>query len=93
MDSYVNKLFSNMAYTGTPVAFKTWWGQQYMVGIICLPPIGIGLRWQQKLGVDTSPRPHAYRRACTYLCKLSLYLVFPYSYLIYFCPSRTIVCK
>ena len=29
-----------------------------------LPPlVGIGLRWLPKLGVDTSPRPHAHRRA------------------------------
>ena len=31
--------------SGAPVAFKTWWGHQYMVGIICLHPlVGIGLR-------------------------------------------------
>ena len=30
-----------------------------------LPPlVGIGLRWLPKLDVDTSPRPHAHRRAC-----------------------------
>ena len=53
-----------MQYTkinaGAPVAFKTWWGHQYMVGIICLHPlVGIGLRLLPKLGVDTSQRPGA----------------------------------
>ena len=51
--------------TGTPVAFKTWCGHQYRVGIICLLWLRyIGLRWLPKLGVDTSSRPHAHRRAC-----------------------------
>ena len=49
---------------GAPVAFKTWWGHQYMVGIICPPAVEIGFRWLPKLGVDTSPRPHAHRHAC-----------------------------
>ena len=50
--------------SGAPVAFKTWWGHQYRVGKICPPPVGIGLRWLPKHGVDMSPRPHAHRRAC-----------------------------
>ena len=37
-----------------------------------LPPlVGIGFRWLPKLGVDTSPRPHAHRRAC-YILTASL---------------------
>ena len=52
-------------YNIQPVAFKTWWGHQYIVGIICPPPVGIGLRWLPKPLVDTSPRPHAHRRAWT----------------------------
>ena len=44
-----------MCRIGAPVAFKTWCGHQYMVGI--------GLRGLPKLGVDTSPRPHAHRCA------------------------------
>ena len=27
-----------VSVTGVPVAFKSWWGHQYRVGIICLPP-------------------------------------------------------
>ena len=47
--------------SGAPVAFKTWCGHQYWVGIICPPPlVEIGLRWLPKLGVDKS---HAHRRA------------------------------
>ena len=45
-----------------PVAFKTWCGHQYRVGIISPPPpVEIGLEWLRKLGVDTSPCPHTYR--------------------------------
>ena len=43
-----------------------------MVGIICTPLVGIGLRWLPKLGVDTSPRPDAHSHAC-----MSLYLISP----------------
>ena len=57
-------LSNNTGVTGAPVAFKTWCGNQYRVGIICPPLVEIGLRWLPKLGVDTSPRPHAHRRAC-----------------------------
>ena len=46
---------------GMPVAFKTWWGQQYMVGIICPPTVGIGLRWQPKLGVAEYPYHYVHR--------------------------------
>ena len=37
---------------GAPVAFKTWWGHQYRVDIICPSLVGIGLRWLPKLGVE-----------------------------------------
>ena len=51
--------------SGAPGAFKTWCGDQYRVGITFPPPlVEIGLRWLPKLGVDTSSRPHAHRRAC-----------------------------
>ena len=53
--------------TGAPVAFKTWCGHQYRVGIICPPPcalVEIGLRWLPKLGEDKSPCPHTHRCAC-----------------------------
>ena len=52
------------AITGGPVAFKIWFGHQHRVGIICPPLVEIGLGWLPKLGVDTSPRPHAHRRVC-----------------------------
>ena len=44
------------------MAFKSWWGHLYMVGII-YPLVKIGLRWQPKLGGDQSPCPQAHRRA------------------------------
>ena len=28
---------ADIANTGAPVGFKTWWGHQYMVVIICSP--------------------------------------------------------
>ena len=52
-------------YTCAPVAFKTWCGHQYRMGIICPPLVEIGLGWLSKLDVDMSPRPHAHRRAWT----------------------------
>ena len=52
--------------SGAPVAFKTWCGHQYRVGIICPPLVEIGLRWLPKLGVDTSPRPHVHMRTCNF---------------------------
>ena len=60
-------LYSNL--TGAPVALKTWCGHQSRVDRICPPLVEIGLRWLPKIGVDTSPRPHAHRRAwfSTYL--------------------------
>ena len=47
-------------HSGAPMAFKTWLGHEYMVGIICPPLVGIGLRWLPKLGVDSVhwTRPH-----------------------------------
>ena len=64
-------LFHYVVSPGAPVAFKTWWGHQYMVGIICPHPSPGWNRvlksWRPKLGVDTSPRPHAHRRARLYL--------------------------
>ena len=41
-----------------------------------LPPpplVGIGLRWLPELGVDTSPRPYAHRRACSSEITASLF--------------------
>ena len=35
---------ADIANTGVPVGFKTWWGHQYMVGII-FPLVGIRLMW------------------------------------------------
>ena len=62
-----NKIIS-FEYASTPVAFKTWCGHQYRVGIIYPPPlVEIGLRWLPKHGVDTSPCPYAHRRAWTML--------------------------
>ena len=45
-------------YSGTLVAFKTWWGQHWD-GIICrrMPLVEIGLRWLPKIGGDQSPCP------------------------------------
>ena len=60
-------------------AFRRAYGFQNLVGTSVygghdMPPlVGIGLRWLPKLGVDTSPRPHAHRRALsTYLPKNNL---------------------
>ena len=45
-------------YSGAPVAFKTWCGHQYRMGIIFPPPlVEIGLRWLPKLGVYLSTCP------------------------------------
>ena len=50
--------FSHLMHnSGAPVAFKTWWEHQDMVGIIC--PSLFGLRWLPKLGGDQSPSPQA----------------------------------
>ena len=51
--------FSHLMHnSGVPVAFKTWWEYQYMVGIIC-PPL-FGLRCQNLVGTS----PHVHRRVC-----------------------------
>ena len=35
---------ADIADTGAPVGFKTWWGYQYMVCIICSPSVNrVGL--------------------------------------------------
>ena len=44
---------------GVAAAYKTWWGLQYMVGII-FPLVGIRLVWQPKLSVDMSPCPQVH---------------------------------
>ena len=56
---------------GVPVDFKTWWGHQYMMGIISPPPlVGIGIKWLQKIGRDQFPCSHAHR--CTCICILCI---------------------
>ena len=32
---YIENFTRAVAFSGAPVAFKTWWGHQHMVGIIC----------------------------------------------------------
>ena len=54
---------NSFALAGAPVAFKTWCGRTYRVGIICPP----GRDRVPQLVVDTSPYPHANGRACTCL--------------------------
>ena len=46
------------------IFMKTWCGHQYRVWHNLPPLAEIGIRWLSKLGVDTSPRPHAHRCAC-----------------------------
>ena len=50
------------AMSGAPVAFKTWCGHQYIRWAQSAPLVEVGLKWLPKLGVNTSPRPHAHRR-------------------------------
>ena len=54
--------------TGAPVAFKTWWGHQYRVGIYC-PHWLRGLKGGCQ-NLDTSSCPHAHWRACITLSVL-----------------------
>ena len=55
--------------TGAPMAFRTWWGQAYIMGVISPhPPIGIGLKvlpfesrcclWSQRRYVEQMKLPN-----------------------------------
>ena len=62
--------------SGAPMAFKTWWGHHYMVGIICTPPPPgwNRVKMAAKTWCGQWTRPHAYRRACYLVVEVSTIL-------------------
>ena len=59
----INSFWNCLTFIRFNKAFKTWWGHEYMVDIICFPLVGVGLRCLPKLDVDTSPCLNAHRHA------------------------------